>query len=119
MKFRWDKKYLYWGVTGFLVLALAILFYYFLFHGNNIKIGFERTMRIFSPIIYGLVLAYLETPILNYLETKLLTPFVEKHAKEMTDQIRKTIRAICVILTIVIVFLMFYLFFALDRKSVV
>ena len=25
--FRWDKKYLYWGVTAFCVIAAAILFY--------------------------------------------------------------------------------------------
>ncbi len=26
-QFRWDKKYLYWGITAFLVIAGAILFY--------------------------------------------------------------------------------------------
>ena len=25
--FRWDKKYLYWGITAFCVVAAAILFY--------------------------------------------------------------------------------------------
>ena len=25
-QFRWDKKYLYWGITAFLVIAGAILF---------------------------------------------------------------------------------------------
>ena len=27
-QFRWDKKYLYWGITAFLVIAGAILFFY-------------------------------------------------------------------------------------------
>ena len=26
MKFRWDNKYLYWGVTGFVVVAASMLF---------------------------------------------------------------------------------------------
>ena len=25
--FRWDRKYLYWGITAFCVIAAAILFY--------------------------------------------------------------------------------------------
>ena len=25
--FRWDKKYLYWGITAFCVIAAAIVFY--------------------------------------------------------------------------------------------
>ena len=32
MKFRWDKKYLYWGVTGFAVICASLLFYFGLFH---------------------------------------------------------------------------------------
>ena len=28
MKFRWDKKYLYWGVTGFAVICASLLFYF-------------------------------------------------------------------------------------------
>ena len=27
MNFKWDKKYLYWGVTAFLVIAAAIVFF--------------------------------------------------------------------------------------------
>ena len=31
-RFRWDKKYLYWGITAFLVIAAAVLFYMLLQH---------------------------------------------------------------------------------------
>ncbi len=31
MKFRWDNKYLYWGVTGFVVVAASMLFYFGIF----------------------------------------------------------------------------------------
>ena len=27
MKFRWDNKYLHWGVTAFMVIAASMLFY--------------------------------------------------------------------------------------------
>ena len=32
MKFRWDNRYLHWGVTAFLVIAASMLFYYGIFH---------------------------------------------------------------------------------------
>ena len=28
MKFRWDNRYLHWGVTAFLVIAASMLFYF-------------------------------------------------------------------------------------------
>ena len=30
MHYKWDKKYLYGGITAFLVIAFGILFYYLL-----------------------------------------------------------------------------------------
>ena len=35
MKFRWEKKYLYWGVTALLVVIGGLLAYYLIFHGGN------------------------------------------------------------------------------------
>ena len=32
MKYRWDNRYLHWGVTAFLVIAASMLFYYGIFH---------------------------------------------------------------------------------------
>lgn len=121
MKFRWDKKYLYWGVTAFLVLASAILFYYFLFHGNNIKSGLSKTLSICMPIIYGLVLAYLETPIVNYMEKKWFLPICEKHNKEagVSRKQKKFIRTISVVLTVLFMILIFYMFFAMVIPQLV
>lgn len=70
MKYRWDKKYLYWGMTAFLVICLSICFYYFLFHGVKIHDGISRVTQISMPIIFGFIIAYLLTPILNFLEQK-------------------------------------------------
>ena len=36
-RFRWDKKYLYWGITAFLVIAAAVLFYMLLQHLPDIR----------------------------------------------------------------------------------
>ena len=82
MKFKFDKKYLYWGITGFLSLAGAILFYYILFHRSNFMGGLEKFITIAMPIIDGFVLAYLFTPILNAIENKIMRSEERRVGKE-------------------------------------
>ena len=66
--FRWDKKYLYWGVTAFCVIACAILFYMVLHYLPTLGGALARLVRILSPFIWGLVIAYLLTPLVRALE---------------------------------------------------
>ena len=73
-----NNKYFRWGLTAFLTIAASICFYYLLFHGNSIKAGFHTITGILMPVLYGLVTAYLLTPVLNYIETKLLFPLCRK-----------------------------------------
>ncbi len=113
MKFRWDKKYLYWGITAFLVIAASILFYYMLFHSVKIKSAFHNAITISMPIIYGLVLAYLMTPIVNYLERNIFIPLFEKRKKDITVKRKKKIRLLSVIITVALILFIVYLFFAM------
>ena len=75
MKFRLNNKFFRWGITAFLVIAGGILFYYLMFHGSNIRNGFKTVTNILMPVVFGLVIAYLLTPILNFVENKMLIPF--------------------------------------------
>lgn len=59
MKFKWDKKYLYWGVTAFSVLVAGLLLYYVLFRMDTIFNGFKKIYGILMPIIFGGIIAYL------------------------------------------------------------
>lgn len=119
MKFKFDKKYLYWGLTGFLTLAGAILFYYILFHRSNFMGGIDKFITIAMPIIDGFVLAYLFTPILNMLEKKLINPLCKKAGIAMTPKVKSRIRAGSILATLVIVLLVVYELFALIIPEVV
>ena len=63
--FRWDKKYLHWGVTAFCVIACAILFYMALSYLGFLGKAFKSLARILSPFIWGLVIAYLLNPLVK------------------------------------------------------
>lgn len=108
MKFRMNNKYVRWGLTVFLVIAASLCFYYLLFHGANIKSGWENGITVLMPIILGFVLAYLMTPVLNYLEYRILIPLCNKLKIKETQKRSKGIRGISIILTLCL-FLQLYI----------
>lgn len=110
MKFRWDKKYLYWGITAFLVIISSICFYYLIFHSTNLKSNFLKIMSILMPIIDGLILAYLMSPIVNWLEGKFIYPFLEKKKIAVSKKVTKFVRAGSIIVTLIIVAICIYAF---------
>ena len=67
-KFRWDKKYLYWGMTAFFVIAAAVLFYMLITRFPDVSGAINKLGRIFSPFIWGFVITYLLTPVMKRLE---------------------------------------------------
>ena len=76
--FRWDKKYLYWGVTALCVIAAAILFYMALNYLPLLKRGLASLLHILSPFVWGLVICYLLTPFMRLVEKKLFKPLSKK-----------------------------------------
>ncbi|MFQ9639160.1 MAG: AI-2E family transporter [Eisenbergiella sp.] len=100
MKFRWDKKYLYWGITALLVIGASICLFFLMFRGANFKDGVTKIIAIAMPIIDGLVLAYLLTPVLNVIENKALKYIFKKGRQELSDKQRKYMRMSAVTLTL-------------------
>ena len=120
MKFRWDKKYLYWGLTGFLILAGAILFYYLLFHTTKMLEIISSFFRICSPIICGFILAYLLTPICNFFEHKFLYPVYKIfHIDTNRTKTRRRIRTLAILLTMFLTIYVLYIFFSIVLKEVI
>lgn len=73
-RFRWDKKYLYWGITGFCVIACAILFFMALNYISALGTAVKTLVKILSPFIWGLVICYLLAPLMRALERSAFLP---------------------------------------------
>lgn len=99
MKFKINNKYFRWGFTAFIVLASAIGFYYFIFHSSSIKSNFQKVMNVLMPILIGMGMAYLLTPILNYLERRLLIPICEHFQIKKSHRRDKVVRAVGILIT--------------------
>lgn len=108
MKFRWDNKYLYWGMTGFLVIAASLLFYFGIFHMGNLIDGIKKIMNILMPILYGAAIAYLLNPLLKFYENTLVYPFLKKKKVTITRRKRKFIRYFGVILAVAFMLMIVY-----------
>lgn len=110
MKIKFEKKYVEIGVISFLVIAASLVFYYFLFHHTTLFQAISKVFKIISPVVYGFILAFLMTPVLNFIEKKIIKVlFVKWHID--IEKKKKLIRAISLILTIVFVVAIIYGFF--------
>ena len=98
MKLRWDNQHVSWGVTSFLVIAASMLFYYGVFHMKTLITGIQTFLGILTPIVYGVVIAFLLTPVLNFLEKKIIYPLLARKEVSVGKKGRKAIRWACVIL---------------------
>lgn len=99
MKFKINNKYFRWGLTAFLTIAAAIVFYNFVFHSSNIRSGINILTNILMPVVVGMMLAYLLTPILNYVEQKILFPICKKLKIKDGGKKKSVVRGISILIT--------------------
>ena len=102
-RFRWDKKYLHWGVTAFCVIAASILFFMALNYIPVIGEAIAALFRILSPFIWGLVLTYLLAPLMKALEKNVFKPLISRmYRKNKKRSGTKLARALSVFVSEVI-----------------
>lgn len=119
MKYRWDKKYLYWGMTALFVIIFSICFYYLLFHGVKIHDNILHLVRIGMPIIMGFIIAYLLTPIVNFFEKKLIYPLLKKCAIHKTEKLKRRVRSVTILCVLMIVSFIIYSLFAMILPQLI
>lgn len=71
-QFKWDKKYLHWGVAAFFVITGSIVFFLIVSRLPYVWSVLNKVVGILSPVIYGLVFAYLLNKMMTFFETKFL-----------------------------------------------
>ena len=74
-----------------------MLFYYGIFHMKTLIVGIKTFLGIMAPIIYGVILAYILSPLINLFEQKLIYPQLEKHNIKLQKKGKRAIRWGCVL----------------------
>ncbi len=103
MKFRWDKKYLYWGLTALLVIIASSCFFIGLYNFRTIAGAVSFVFLVLRPVIYGLIFAYLMNPIMNVLEKRVIRRLMAKRGKQ--PKTGRWVRVVALSATVVIVLL--------------
>ncbi len=108
MKYHFDNRQRHWGLTAFLVIAASLLVYYAIFHMGTLIGGIKYILNILAPIIYGVAIAYLLSPVLNFLENRIVFPLMDKYEVQIEKRGRRVTRWICVIFSVLLFLVLIY-----------
>lgn len=104
-------RYLKWGLTLFLTVCAILVFYDTFYQSGALQNFISKMMGILAPVVYGFAIAYLLSPIVNWLEkgirrgwqaNKKLQGKKLKHASTV-------LRAVSILLTEALAILLIYL----------
>lgn len=112
MRFRPGKNQLRWGITVFLVAVAVMLTYSLLFRGQSIANGIRVINAAMMSIMYGVIIAYIMSPTLNFIEDKWLKPLYLKRGIDTSapenGRAQRQMRKISVAMTIAFLLLILY-----------
>lgn len=119
MKLKLKNPCVKWGLTALLVIMGGIMFYYLLFHSSNIRSAFGVVVGIMMPVVFGFILSYLLTPVLNSIEQKILYPLRKLLKLEEKPKTHKRIRMLSVLITAFLFYLVIHLLISMLVSQIV
>lgn len=119
MKWKSSNKFFRWGLTAFLVIAASICFYYIIFHGSKLRTALGSVTSILMPIVFGLIIAYLLTPILNFFEFRIIRPLFDKCRIKNSPRRNSLSRGLSILITVCLFFTLIYVLIAMLISEIV
>lgn len=117
MKFKRNPQYFYWGVTILAVVMVSIILWVIFSNLSGFFSLCDTVLQIFSPVIYGIIFAYIMNPIMVFAERHLL-PLLRR-AKLSEKRVRSMGRAFSVVIAILVCLAAVYGFFALLLPNLI
>lgn len=65
-------RYAKWGITAFVTVCAILVFYDTFYQSGALGDFLSKLTEILAPVLYGMAMAYLLTPIVNWFERKIL-----------------------------------------------
>ena len=112
-RFIKENKYAAIGLTAFSVIVAGALAIFVIFNFGIVLTGVRRLLKILTPIIDGVALAYILTPLLNFVEREWIGRLYARSKKEMTHKRKRSRRNWSILVTYMIFIGLVYLFFRL------
>ncbi len=64
-------QYVKWGLTAFLTVCAVLVFYDTFYMGGTLQHFVNKLFSVLAPVLYGCAIAYLLTPVMNWIERAL------------------------------------------------
>lgn len=110
MKQHIDKKVIGIGITALIVIILSVAFIYLLFNGSIFYNAFKQFISVSMPVVYGLILAYLLSFILNFIEERWIIPLCKRFKFNINTKTLPRIRVASIFVTLLLSALAIYIF---------
>ena len=85
-------QYVKWGLTAFLTVCAVLVFYDTFYMGGTLQHFVNKLFSVLAPVLYGCAIAYLLTPVMNWIERALHAgwqkAFPRKHVKNAAGVLR-------------------------------
>ncbi|MBP5555999.1 MAG: AI-2E family transporter [Lachnospiraceae bacterium] len=116
---KFDNHYFKWGLTFFVTFLCCILSIYIVFYYDEFKASIKHINKILSPVYVGFIIAYLYSPLLNLLETKVMYPIYKKIKFIKDDNKMPLARGTSIIIIIILSMLLVYAIIQIAIKQVI
>ena len=113
------SRYFLLGLTLFLAGAALIGVYYILFHSSKLANVYSFIADILMPILFGFILAYVLIPVLNFIEGKIVIPFLRQKTMVDIEAKKGKIRGFSVTVTAVLSVVVVYSFINMLISQIV
>ena len=117
MKQERDKSCVKWGLTAFCVIAASILLWVILRDLPGFFSVLVSCGKILSPLIYGIVFAFLMNPLVNFADKRLF-PIFRKHRRK-ENSAKKLSRALSILFALIFAVLIVYAFISMLLPQLV
>ena len=116
------NRYLYAGITGFAVLAAALVLYCMLDNLGTIGSWFSAINSALYPVYVGLIIAYLLSPLVNKADRYVFIPLMKKITKKDSEKVKGVARGFSVatvlILAILVIFCLIQIFLFMGSSVI-
>ncbi len=101
MKFNLEEKYIKMGITAFAVVVASVLFTFALFNYAIFFGWIGSILKVLTPVIYGLLIAYVLTPVVKWFDQQVFPPICKKLKYEPGLKGTRRLRYLSIFLTLV------------------
>ena len=106
-----DRRYFRWGLTALIVIFISILLVVIFTNLPGFFALLGNIGKILSPLVSGIVIAFLLNPIVNFVDLR-LQPLLGKKAMKQ-DKAAKLSRAVAIVFAFIFAVLIVYAFFSM------